>query len=108
MAVGVLVKLGSSRKLSALELVTTTPGMRVQLYGTNAHTTPNSITDKAWVAISHSLIAAKKHTHIKLLSPKKAFSVVVLWISQAPASSVGAAPAPTHVAVNELELFPAG
>ncbi len=108
MAVGVLVKLGSSRKLSALELITSTPGMHVQVYGSNAHTAPSSITDKAWVAISHSLTAAKKRTRIKLLSPTKSYSLVVLWISQAPASSVGTAQAPGHIAVNEVELFPAG
>jgi len=107
MAVGVLIKLGSSVKLSSLELITSTPGIHIQVYGTNAKTAPASITDKAWVAISHSMKAAKKHTRIKLLSPTKAYSLLVLWISQAPASSVGTATAPGHVAVNEVELFPA-
>jgi hypothetical protein len=82
--------------------------MQVQVYGSHAHTTPTSITDKAWVAISHSLTTSKKHTRITLLSPTKAFSLVVLWISRAPASSVGTELAPGHVAVNEVELFPAG
>jgi hypothetical protein len=31
---------------------------------------------------------------------------VALWVSKAPASSVGTAQSPGRVSVNELELFP--
>jgi hypothetical protein len=108
MAVGVLVNLGSSRKLAAVELISTTLGMRVQFYGTTATKAPNSITDPAWVPLSHSVLTSKKKTHLKLLNSNKAFKQVVLWISRAPASAVGTERAPAHVDVNEIELFPAG
>ena len=107
MAVGVVLDLGQNQKLSEVELISSTPGMRVQVYGATTKTPPNSITDPAWVPLSHSLVAAKKNTKIKLLNKTKAFRLVVLWISAAPKSSVGTEQAPGHVSVNEIELFPA-
>jgi hypothetical protein len=104
----VLIDLKSAMKLASLKLVTSTPGMTVQVYGANVRTAPTSITDKAWVALSHSLVLAKKHARIKLRDSKKAFRFLTLWISRAPAASVGTPQAPGHVSVNELELFPAG
>ena len=89
-------------------LVTSTPGMTVQVYGATGKTVPSSITDPAWVKLSHATLLAKKHASLKLLEPKHAFRYVVLWISRAPASSIGTAQAPGHVDVNELELFPPG
>ncbi len=107
MAVGVVLDLGQSEKLSQAVLISSTPGMRIQLYGATTKTPPNSITDPAWVPLSHSLVTSKKNTKIQLLSKTKAFRLVVLWISSAPKSSVGTEQAPGHVAVNEIELFPA-
>ena len=40
MAVGVLIDLKAKQKLSALELITSTPGMTVQVYGTTGQTRP--------------------------------------------------------------------
>jgi hypothetical protein len=105
MAEGLAIDLKSPRKLSAVELVTTTPHMTVQVYGTTASTLPASITDPAWVKLSVSLSVKSKHVRIKLKSAK-AVRFVTLWISRAPASSVGTPQAPGHVSVNELELFP--
>lgn len=106
MAEGVLVNLKSHNKLSAVKLITSTPGMTVQLYGANSHNAPPSITDKAWIALSHEQVVKKRHVRIKLRHSDKAFSFITVWISKAPASSTAAAPG--HVSVNELELFPAG
>ncbi len=108
MAEGVLIDLKVRKKLAAIKLITTSPGMTVQLYGANGKTAPASITDPAWVPLSRSQVARKKHIRIKLRNSKKAFTFVTLWISQAPATAVGTPEAPGHVSVNELELFPAG
>jgi hypothetical protein len=108
MAEGLLVDLKSQQKLSAMKLITSTPGMTVQAYGTNAQTAPASITDPAWIPLSHSVVAKKKHLRLKLRDSDKAFNFVALWISTAPKSAVGTPEAPGHVDVNELELFPAG
>jgi hypothetical protein len=104
MAEGLAIDLKSARKLSAVALVTTTPGMTVQVYGTGGATLPTSITDPAWVKLSPSLPVKARHMRIKLKA--KSVRFVTLWISKAPAASVGTPQAPGRVTVNELELFP--
>jgi hypothetical protein len=113
MAEGVVIDLNTPRKLSALALSTTTPGMTVQIYGAVGQAPPTSITDPAWAALTPSLVAKKKHARIKFggttaagqAAAKQAYRFVVLWISQAPASAVGTPDAPGHVSLNEVELF---
>jgi hypothetical protein len=112
LAEGLLVDLNTPRKLSALALTTTTPGMTVQVYAANGQTPPSSITDPAWLALSPSLVEGKKHARIKFgataaaaQAAKQPHRFIVLWISQAPVSAVGTSQAPGHVSVNELELF---
>lgn len=108
MAQGLLINLKAKQKLSSVGLITSTPGMTVQVYGANGHTAPPSITDPAWVALSRSVTVKKKHSKIKLRDANKTFTFVTLWISRAPESSAGTPEAPGHVDINELELFPAG
>jgi hypothetical protein len=107
MAEGLAIDLKSPRRVSAVELITSTPGMSVQIYGANGQTLPTSITDPAWVQLSPYLVTKKRNERIKLKDSSKGFRFITLWISKAPAGSVGTPQAPTHVAVNELELFPA-
>ncbi len=115
MAEGLVIDLNTPRKLAAVGLSTTTPGMTVQVYGADGEAPPSSITDPAWVALTPALQAKKKHARIKLggstpaakAAAKQPHRFVVLWISQAPASAVGTPTAPGHVSVNELRLFPA-
>jgi hypothetical protein len=106
MAEGIAIDLKAPRRVSALALVTSTPGMTVQVYGANGSALPTSITDPAWVQLSPYFVEKKKRVRIKLRHSAKAFRFVVLWISGAPAASVGTPQAPGHVAVNEFELFP--
>ncbi len=114
MAEGLVIDLNTPRKLAAVGLSTTTPGMTVQVYGADGEAPPSSITDPAWAALTPALQAKKKHSRIKLggasgatqAAAKKPHRFIVLWISQAPASAVGTPTAPGHVSVNELQLFP--
>jgi outer membrane biosynthesis protein TonB len=106
MAEGLVIDLKSARRLSAVGLITSTPGMSVQVYGANGSAPPTSITDPAWTQLSPYLVEKKHNDRIKLQNSAKAFRFIALWISKAPAASVGTAQAPGHVAVNELELFP--
>jgi hypothetical protein len=108
MAQGLLIDLKTKERLAAVGLITSTPGMTVQIYGANSHTAPTSITDPAWVALSRSRTLEKKHTRIKLRDANRTFTFVTLWISRAPEASIGTPEAPGHVDVNEFELFPAG
>jgi hypothetical protein len=105
MAVGLAIDLKTAQKLSSVTLVTTTPGVTVQVYGSNASTLPASITDPAWVGLSAPLVVNKTRLSIKLHGSTKAFRFVTLWISKAPAASTPQAPG--HVSINEVELFPA-
>jgi hypothetical protein len=113
MAVGLAIDLKSARKLSALEVITTTPQMTVQAYGSAARTLPHSIIDASWVKLSGSLLVKARHFHIKLKSSAVRF--VALWISKAPPGSVSTqqpgsvvveGSAPGRVSINEIELFP--
>jgi hypothetical protein len=114
MAEGLAIDLNTPRRLSAVALTTSTPGMTVQVYGSSAAALPTSITDPAWVALTPSFVEHKRHVKLKLgvgnptfaLAAKHAYRFITLWISQAPAASVGTPQAPGHVSVNELELFP--
>ncbi len=106
MAVGLLIDLKAKQRVSALQLITSTPGMAVQVYGTSLQTAPNSITDPTWTPLSAPKVVKKKHTRIALRDSSKAFTFVTLWISKAPQASVGTPEAPGHVDINEVELFP--
>lgn len=104
MAEGLAIDLHSAQRLSAIELVTSTPGMSIQVYGAKTGSLPTSITDPSWVQLTPYLITKKRHERIKLKDSGKGFRFVTLWISRAPVSDQVPS---AHVSVNELELFPA-
>lgn len=106
MAAGLLVDLKNAQKLSELELITATPGLTAQVYGANGTAAPATISDPAWTSLSAPRAEKKRHTLIKLADSTKAFRFIVLWLSGAPAASVGTPTAPGRVSVNEIELFP--
>jgi hypothetical protein len=105
MAEGVLLDLKDTQRVAVLQLLTSTPGMKVQVYGAKGHTAPESITDPAWKPLSAPKVIKKK-TRFALRDSGKEFTFITLWISEAPQSAVGTATAPGHVAVDEIELFP--
>ncbi len=107
MAEGVLIDLKSLKKLAALQLVSTSKGMVVQIYGTAEKEAPASITDPGWVALSAPLALKKTSTRFKLRKPKVGFRQLVVWISKAPPAAIGTPTAPGHVRVGEVEVFPA-
>ncbi len=100
MAEGLAIDLKSAQRVSAVELVTSTPGMSIQIYGASSQTVPTSITDPAWVQLSPYLIVKKRHERIKLKDSTKAFRFITLWISKAPAG-VGGNPLGTRTRERE-------
>jgi hypothetical protein len=106
MAEGVLLDLKDTQRVAVLQLITSTPGMKVQVYGAKGHTAPESITDPAWKPLSAPKVIKKKKTRFALRDSGKEFTFITLWISEAPQSAVGTATAPGHVTVDEIELFP--
>ncbi len=107
MAEGLLIDLKGKFKLSAIQLVTATPGIRIQVYGADVPTAPTSITDPAWVRLSPPRTVKKRRLRMSLRDATKAFTFVTVWISQAPPSAIGTAAVPGHVDLNEVELFEA-
>jgi hypothetical protein len=107
MAEGVVIDLKSAKKLSSVKLVTSTPGITLQIYGAAGKTAPASITDEAWVPLSRSLTVKKRRAKIGLKNKTKAVRFVTVWISGAPASAVGTPEAPGKITLNEIELFKA-
>ncbi len=53
---------GAASSVAALELITSTPGMTVQMYGANGEQPPASITDPAWVQLSPSRTVEEQAT----------------------------------------------
>jgi hypothetical protein len=107
MAEGLVIDLKATQKLSALTLTNSTLGMTAQVYGATGSAPPASITDPAWVPLSRLVVVGKSSQRIPLGHSKQAFRFVALWVSKAPASSVGTPTAPGRVSIDELELFPA-
>jgi hypothetical protein len=106
MAVGLVMDLRTAQRVSKLALVTSTPGMAIQIFGANGSAAPASITDPAWTQLSRYHVEKKRHVLITLRNSTQAFRFVTLWISGAPAASIGTPEAPGRVSVNEVELFP--
>jgi hypothetical protein len=100
-AAGLAIDLRTARRLGALALVTSTPGMTVQVYGAPAGTLPAALSDPSWVRLSPALVEKKRRARLTLAQPKRPLRFVLLWISKAPAGS-------RRVSVNEIELFPPG
>jgi len=101
---GLVLDLRAPQKLGAVELLTTTPGMAIQIFGANGDAPPGAITDAGWVKLTGSLVVKKNTEHLALKESTHAFTYVLVWISRAKSGS----PAPSRVTLNEVELFPAG
>jgi hypothetical protein len=107
MAAGLVIDLNAPQKLAALELITSTPGLTVQVFGANGTAPPATITAPGWVALSQPAVQKERHDRISLTGSSAAFRFVVLWITAVPAGSVGTPQAPGRVSVNELEALAA-
>jgi hypothetical protein len=107
MAEGLLIDMRIPQRLGSVELITSSPGMTIQIYGANGASEPSSITAPGWTRLTHSITLHKRHVHLSLLDAKHSFRWLTLWISKASPASVGTAQEPGHVSINEVELFPA-
>jgi len=106
MAAGLALDLKTARHLGTLEVHTTTPGMRVEVFGATGSKLPTTIVDPAWTKLTDSHLIKKKIGTIKLGTGGKAFRFIVLWLTKAPESAVGTATAPGHVSINEVVPYP--
>jgi serine/threonine-protein kinase len=106
MASGLALDFKAPTRLGSLEIVTTTPGMTVEVFGANGSALPAAITDPAWRKLSPSHLVKKKTATIKLAGGGKAFRFMVLWLTKAPTASVGTPTAPGHVSIGEVVPYP--
>jgi hypothetical protein len=89
LAVGLLLDLKSLQRVGKLDLVTSTPGMTIAVYGTSSTIVPPSITDPSWVHLAPQHLA-KRHDHLTLRAGGTRMRYLLVWITKAPAT----APAP--------------
>jgi hypothetical protein len=104
MAEGLVLDLKSSQKLGSVAVKTTTTGITVEIYGSNGHTLPASISGPEWKRLVGLKVLKKKSTTLTLKTNGKGYRFIVLWLAKAAASSTAANPG--TVAINEFELFP--
>jgi hypothetical protein len=106
MAAGLALDLKTPTRVGSLEVVTTTPGMTVEVFGSNAGALPEAITDPAWTKLAPTHVVKKKKGLIKLGANPKAYRFLVLWLIKAPAAAVGTPTAPGHVSISEVVPYP--
>jgi hypothetical protein len=104
MAEGLVLDLKSSQKLGSVAVKTTTTGITVEIYGSNGHTLPASISAPEWKRLVGLKVLKKKSTTLTLKTNGKGYRFIVLWLVKAPAGSTAANPG--TVSINEFELFP--
>jgi hypothetical protein len=104
MAEGLVLDLKSPQKLGSVAVKTTTTGITVEIYGSNGHTLPASISDPKWKRLVGLKVLKKKSNILTLKTNGKGYRFIVLWLAKAPTSSTAANPG--SVSVDEFELFP--
>jgi hypothetical protein len=98
--VGYAVNLGELRGIRSLDVTTTTPGFKVEVYATDEATPPPTITDTRWAHITDKAdVGQDGTTHIVLGAGTSKYRTLLLWITQPP--SQGA----TRVRISELKVF---
>ena len=92
---GLMLQLHAPTRVGSVEVHTTTPGFRLEVFATSAATVPASITE--WKLIG-SVAKLKHRKTIKLTDTTTAWRRITLWIPKVPASQ-------THVSLGEVALF---
>jgi hypothetical protein len=106
MAAGLALDFKAPTQLGSLGVITSTTGMTVEVFGANGTALPAAITDPAWTRLSPPHVVKKKNGLVKLHAGGKGFRFLVLWLTNAPAASVGTPEAPGHVSIGELVPYP--
>jgi hypothetical protein len=106
MAAGLALDFKKATKLGSLEVITTTPGMTVEVFGANGHTLPAAITDPGWTKLTPNHLIKKKTATIRLATGGKGFRFLVLWLTKAPTAAIGTPEAPGHVSIGEVVPYP--
>ena len=107
MAEGLVIDLKDAQRVAALKLLTSTPGLTLEVFGASGTTPPPAITDHGWTHLAKARVIEKKDkpVEIKLGHHTNSFRYILVWLTRAPESAVGSPTAPGQVDLNEVELF---
>lgn len=94
---GLLLNLKSQLRIAKVTLITSTPGMSVQIYGTTQRKPPSSLNSAAWLKLSRVHVVAQRKSSVGLQRTPKIRQLLV-WIVKAPQGA-------ESVAVGEAELY---
>jgi hypothetical protein len=95
---GVVLDLGRSKGARALQLVTSTPGMTVEIYAARGAQPPVSVQDPGWDHVATQLDVADDG-RIRLGDGTKKYRWILVWPTEGPADGG------TQVAVSELKVY---
>jgi hypothetical protein len=97
---GYAINLGSQQAVKRIQLTTTTPGFRVEVYATDEATPPPDITDTRWSHITNaSKVGSGSGTQtIVVGAGTSKYQTVLLWITDRPSDGA-------RVRISELKLF---
>jgi hypothetical protein len=98
MAAGIVIDLRTPHRLGGMEIVTTSPGTTVEIYGANGSAPPAAITDAGWTKLNPGHVLKKQKATLKLHAGSTAYRFLVVWLTKAPAGA-------KVVSLNELSLF---
>jgi hypothetical protein len=97
MQLGLAVDLGKKRSIKELQLQTSTPGFRIELYATDTAQLPPDILDTRWAHLKNLSDVTKKDK-ITLAGDGHKYRYVLLWLTTPPKAG------PT-VKIKELKLL---
>jgi hypothetical protein len=95
--VGYMVDVGKERAIKVVEMQTTTPGFKVEVYATDATTAPPQITDTRWAHIRDKSKVGRTQ-RIVLGGGSSRYRKVLLWFTEPPADG-------TRIRLAELRLL---
>jgi hypothetical protein len=97
---GYAINLGEQRAVKRIELTTTTPGFRVEVYATDEATPPPDITDTRWSHITNvsNVGAGSGAQTIVVGGGTSKYQTVLLWITDRPSGGA-------RVRISELKVL---
>ena len=97
---GYAINLGEQRAVKRIEVTTTTPGFRVEVYATDEATPPPDITDTRWSHITNvsNVGSGSGAQTIVVGGGTSKYQTVLLWITERPSDGA-------RVRISELKVF---
>lgn len=103
---GLSLDLKAALGIAKLTLITETPGITVQVYGTSARKLPQALSSEEWVRLSRPHLIKQRKGTIELSEHKRRVRRLLIWVLNAPTSSSGQFTA-AEVKINELQVYEA-